>query len=338
MARKPKDIEHGKHSFQGLRYDRNGNPLYTSNTLSNDEAKEMGWKFSKKHGLYGQINDPTKFYESKKQVIRLTESDLHRVIKESVNNILSELDWKTYANAARLTKDRQFRSFDFAEKAADEFNKKHKLEDYDNDEYYNRKQNRSRGDFEHIHSKGLTSSDILHSKPKDDDVNNPYDENVYYRGGKLPINIDYITSAKPDTYKTKRVQYLEDIVDEETGEVKKVKRNVTITPKTNPWLYKKSKAKENVRNYLNVDTENHNWFPYGLGRHMDKNNPDYSGLYMTNIDYGRKGDESYKNDKILQKHMNKNYAANKDFDDYLRGNSRYIKGKGWVDWEPKQRT
>ena len=90
MARKPKDVEHGKHSFQGLRYDRKGNPLYTSNTLSNDEAKEMGWKYSKKHGLYGQINDPTKFYESKKQVIRLTESDLHNIIKESVKKVLNE--------------------------------------------------------------------------------------------------------------------------------------------------------------------------------------------------------------------------------------------------------
>lgn len=36
-----------------------------------------------------------------KKVIRLTESDLHRIIKESVNNILTELDWRTYANAAK---------------------------------------------------------------------------------------------------------------------------------------------------------------------------------------------------------------------------------------------
>ena len=28
----------------------------------------------------------------KKQLIRLTESDLHNIIKESVNNILTELD------------------------------------------------------------------------------------------------------------------------------------------------------------------------------------------------------------------------------------------------------
>lgn len=38
---------------------------------------------------------------TKKQVIRLTEGDLHKIIKESVNNILSELDWKTYANAGK---------------------------------------------------------------------------------------------------------------------------------------------------------------------------------------------------------------------------------------------
>lgn len=36
-----------------------------------------------------------------KQVIRLTEGDLHKIIKESVSKILTELDWKTYMNAAR---------------------------------------------------------------------------------------------------------------------------------------------------------------------------------------------------------------------------------------------
>jgi hypothetical protein len=36
-----------------------------------------------------------------KRTIRLTESDLHNIIKESVNNILSELDWKTGVEAAK---------------------------------------------------------------------------------------------------------------------------------------------------------------------------------------------------------------------------------------------
>ena len=35
------------------------------------------------------------------KIIRLTESELHNVIKESVQNILNELDYKTYANAAK---------------------------------------------------------------------------------------------------------------------------------------------------------------------------------------------------------------------------------------------
>ena len=36
-----------------------------------------------------------------KKIIRLTESDLHNIVKESVNKILTELDWKTLANAEK---------------------------------------------------------------------------------------------------------------------------------------------------------------------------------------------------------------------------------------------
>lgn len=36
-----------------------------------------------------------------KKLIRLTESDLHKIVKESVNRVLTELDWKTYASAAK---------------------------------------------------------------------------------------------------------------------------------------------------------------------------------------------------------------------------------------------
>lgn len=38
---------------------------------------------------------------NKRQVIRLTESDLNNVIKESVKKILNELDPRTYASAAQ---------------------------------------------------------------------------------------------------------------------------------------------------------------------------------------------------------------------------------------------
>jgi hypothetical protein len=40
-----------------------------------------------------------------KQIIRLTESDLHNIVKESVSQVLTELDWKTYMNAARKWAD-----------------------------------------------------------------------------------------------------------------------------------------------------------------------------------------------------------------------------------------
>ncbi len=41
-----------------------------------------------------------------KKLIRLTESDLHRIVKESVNKVLTELDWKTYANAEKAARGR----------------------------------------------------------------------------------------------------------------------------------------------------------------------------------------------------------------------------------------
>lgn len=56
-----------------------------------------------------EINDKYKYYnqnlnktmKKNKNVMRLTEAQLHKVIKESVRQVLSELNWKTYANAAK---------------------------------------------------------------------------------------------------------------------------------------------------------------------------------------------------------------------------------------------
>ena len=41
-----------------------------------------------------------------KKIVRLTEGDLHNIIRKSVNNIIQELDWRTYANAANKSAER----------------------------------------------------------------------------------------------------------------------------------------------------------------------------------------------------------------------------------------
>lgn len=64
-----------------------------------------------------------------KQRIRLTESDLHRMIKESVRQVLSELDWKTYHSAAKKTSMDSVRSPKFAKAAEEAFNKKYGSKD-----------------------------------------------------------------------------------------------------------------------------------------------------------------------------------------------------------------
>lgn len=55
--------------------------------------------------------------------IRLTESKLKQIVEETVKNVLTELDWKTYANAAKKDKNPN-RAKKFREKAAETFNQK----------------------------------------------------------------------------------------------------------------------------------------------------------------------------------------------------------------------
>lgn len=67
---------------------------------------------------------------------KLTESQLKNVIKESVNNIISEMEWPTWANASKASEEwRQKNPYkydrnrggDFDAKAREEFAKKHNL-------------------------------------------------------------------------------------------------------------------------------------------------------------------------------------------------------------------
>lgn len=77
---------------------------------------------------------------AKKQVIRLTEGDLHKIIKESVKNIISELDWKTYQNARRKANEKgeYDRAMKFGNAAQKEFNKAYGEEGVSGDIFLNR--------------------------------------------------------------------------------------------------------------------------------------------------------------------------------------------------------
>lgn len=45
-----------------------------------------------------------KYVFDMKKIIRLTESDLHEIIRSSAESVLSEMDWKTYMNASKRRK------------------------------------------------------------------------------------------------------------------------------------------------------------------------------------------------------------------------------------------
>ena len=64
-----------------------------------------------------------------KQTIRLTESELRKMISESVKGAINELDWKTYMNAAKKAydsaenDDEEDRAWKFADTAEKAFNR-----------------------------------------------------------------------------------------------------------------------------------------------------------------------------------------------------------------------
>ena len=55
-----------------------------------------------------------------KKTIKMNEAQLREMIAESVKNVLSELDWKTYTNAAKKAK----KKFQVARNKGQDFNDK----------------------------------------------------------------------------------------------------------------------------------------------------------------------------------------------------------------------
>ena len=64
-----------------------------------------------------------------KKVIRLTENDLHRIVKNSVKKVLTELDWKTYHSAAKKSSTNPTRASKFSQAAEKAFNKQYGFND-----------------------------------------------------------------------------------------------------------------------------------------------------------------------------------------------------------------
>ena len=73
-----------------------------------------------------------------KQTVKLNESQLRQMVAESVKNVLSELDWKTYANARKKAADKgQYdRSRKFGNAADSAFNDKFGYQGDEESEYY----------------------------------------------------------------------------------------------------------------------------------------------------------------------------------------------------------
>ena len=70
-------------------------PFPQLNDVINNASKNMIQWFENK------INNIQENKDMAKQIIRLTENDLYKIVKESINNILTELDWRTYDSAGQ---------------------------------------------------------------------------------------------------------------------------------------------------------------------------------------------------------------------------------------------
>ena len=95
-----------------------------------------------------------------KQKIKLTESDLHRIIKESVKQVLSELDWRTYQSAAEKSMKQSHNGDLSPQERA--FNKQRSYAfDNDADKKFRNKHGRSRYSARHAHETWDSPLDAL---------------------------------------------------------------------------------------------------------------------------------------------------------------------------------
>ena len=114
----------------------------------------------------------------KKQVIRLTESDLHKLIQESVNTILSELDWRTYDSARNKALDdidgkdiftqerRRNQASEFQRARNKAYSKQYNLERFDNGQYNKDNFKPTQGELKQASRRVKDNNDYLDKKTK----------------------------------------------------------------------------------------------------------------------------------------------------------------------------
>lgn len=140
IKQKQRDAE-----INGKPYEHSNGDLKRLDRQSNDVHDYYSGKQEYKNGKW--LNKENKEIKNNKVFLRLTENELKGMISESVNKILSELDWRTYASAAKKNDEwreanpnhranKWNRSYDFRRAAKDTFDKEHGLEgQYDGERY-----------------------------------------------------------------------------------------------------------------------------------------------------------------------------------------------------------
>ena len=138
-----------------------------------------------------------------KRTIRLTESDLHKFIKESVENILTELDPRTYANYAKQRTDKG--QYDKAARgtqaAVNAWNKKYGTKDYEkqnNGAWRQRKMNPNISDG----SYRVNNQEYLDNGFQNKDNYSYQDTHTFHPQGNIEHHRDYIHNddTKKDIY------------------------------------------------------------------------------------------------------------------------------------------
>ena len=150
---------------------------------------------------------PTPFDEgvAQKQTVSLSESDLHNIIRESVNTILNELNWKTYFSAADKDKDPE-RARRFRNQAVDTFNKEFGYESPNEDGSINGPESTYMLDNGSLYSRSQNMDNGVRVKhqfvtPKDADPNDENPTSCTSRGYDRSTSQGYVkrpyTSSKP---------------------------------------------------------------------------------------------------------------------------------------------